>query len=712
MSNRLAGSTSPYLLQHQNNPVDWYPWSTEAIDRAKREDKPIFLSIGYSACHWCHVMEHESFENVHIAKLLNDHFVSIKVDREQRPDLDQIYMQVVQMLTGSGGWPMSVFLTPDMKPFYGGTYWPPENRWGRPGFDTVLRAVLDGWQNKRESILEQSDELVGYLNQSITSSQASTNAVSTIDPSVAQRLLASAESSLGELFDSRYGGFGGSPKFPHATDLRFLLQRYAAYNSAKTSKSPNDNDRLSPDALLRIVTTTLDGMSNGGIYDHLGGGFARYSVDEKWLVPHFEKMLYDNALLASAFLDAFRLTRDAKYSKVVHETLDYVLSEMTDSAGGFYSAEDADSEGEEGKFYVWSMDEIESVLGSGAASLFCEVYGVTAAGNFEGHNILHLPQSIESVARSRSTSLESIEQQLHNSRILLLRARQKRTRPGRDDKVLVSWNALMIYSMADAGVCLKEKRYLVAAQKAADFIFDQIRDNDGRLLHVWRDGKAEIGAFLDDYSYLSFALIKLWECDGNPKWLEKAIALVDAMISYFEDPKGGFYFTARDAETLIARAKDSQDGSVPSGNAMAVCVLVKLWQWTEDEKYRKLIQSTIDSFYSLLERAPGAAGQMLIGIDQLYGKNEALVVISSPEHVTTIRCACEEVYSPFRRQLVLDDRTAVSEQQQRESLIGHWLQNRTKPAGADAILYRCIGNQCDQPLDGKLEEILKSVRRP
>jgi len=367
MLNRLAGSTSPYLLQHQRNPVDWYPWGAEALQKATLEDKPIFLSIGYSACHWCHVMEHESFENPHIAAILNEHFVSIKVDREQRPDLDQIYMQVVQMLTGSGGWPMSVFLTPSTKPFYGGTYWPPENRWGRPGFANVLTSVADAWKTKRQAILEQSEELVGHLQKSIGSSANSSHG--TLDSKVATTILEKADTTLLELFDPNHGGFGRAPKFPHATDLRLLMRRQ--------SIDPNAHR-------WNAITKTLDCMAAGGIYDHLGGGFARYSVDVRWLVPHFEKTLYDNALLVAAYLDGYRLTQNSNYANVVRETLDYVLRDMTDPLGGFYSAEDADSEGEEGKFYVWSQNEIEKILGDSAAGMFCEAYGVTQSGNFEG----------------------------------------------------------------------------------------------------------------------------------------------------------------------------------------------------------------------------------------------------------------------------------------------------------------------------------------
>ena len=466
MPNRLAGESSPYLLQHQNNPVDWHPWGPEALALAQSADKPIFLSIGYAACHWCHVMEHESFENAAIARLMNENFVCIKVDREERPDLDHIYMSAVQLLTGRGGWPMSVFLTPELKPFYGGTYWPPSARMGMPGFDQVLLAVADAWKNRRAQAIEQASELTSHIT-GLTELPASEAVLS-------QAMIDQAGGTLERSFDFRHGGFGGAPKFPHPMDLQLLLRLWRRHRC---------------DGLLQMVTTTLDKMAAGGIYDHLGGGFHRYSVDERWLVPHFEKMLYDNALLTAAYVEGFQATGNPEYARVVRETCDYVLRDLTDLAGGFYSTEDADSEGEEGKFYVWTPNEIAEVLGAEKTETFCYVYDVTDPGNFEGQSILNLPKAIEACAKIKQRGVDELRQELAESKAKLLAAREQRVRPGRDDKVLVSWNGLMIDALSRAAGALDERRYLAAARKAADFILQSMRRPDGRLLHTWRRGK-------------------------------------------------------------------------------------------------------------------------------------------------------------------------------------------------------------------------------
>ncbi len=476
MPNRLADESSPYLLQHKDNPVEWYPWGAEALDRAKAEQKPIFLSIGYSACHWCHVMEHESFENPEIARELNEQFVSIKVDREERPDLDQIYMTAVQILTGRGGWPMSVFLTPGLEPFYGGTYWPPTARMGMPGFDQVLRAVAQAWTDRREQVTTQAGELAGQLGEGRLAGG---------EGQLSDALLRSAATALERNFDPQHGGFGGAPKFPHPLDLRLLLRCWRRWGRPAT---------------LEITTKTLDKMAAGGIYDHLGGGFHRYAVDERWLVPHFEKMLYDNALLASCYVEAFLATGKADYAQVAQETLDYVLRDMTDAAGGFYSSEDADSEGEEGKFYTWSTEEVAAVLGPDAAAIFEAVYDVSAEGNFEGRNILNLPKTIEQYAALRHLDAAQLREHLAGWRRKLLEMRNRRVRPARDDKVLLSWNSLLIEALALAAGALDEPRYLAAAIKAAGFILTDMRREDGRLWHTWRAGHAKVEAFLDDYT--------------------------------------------------------------------------------------------------------------------------------------------------------------------------------------------------------------------
>ncbi len=448
MPNQLAGQISPYLLQHVDNPVQWYPWGPAALQRAKAEGKPIFLSIGYSACHWCHVMAHESFENAQIAEMLNEHFVSIKVDREERPDLDQIYMEAVQILTGQGGWPLSVFLTPELEPFFGGTYWPRQARGGMPGFDQVLLAVWDAWEQRREEVVSQAGKLAEVVRGNDVSGASG-------DVKLGAALLRAAQVALTKTFDAEHGGFSRAPKFPHSIELRVLLRQYC---------------HTKDERLLPVVTTTLDRMAAGGMYDQLGGGFHRYSTDARWLVPHFEKMLYDNAMLAMAYVEAWQATGREEYARVARETLQYVLGDMTDAEGGFYSAEDADSEGEEGRFYVWTPEEVRAVLGGERGETFCRVYDVSEAGNFEGRNILHLARSVRQCTEMLGRDADGLEVELADGRRKLLAAREGRVRPARDDKVLVNWNGLMIEAMARAGAALGEPRYVEAATAAARFI--------------------------------------------------------------------------------------------------------------------------------------------------------------------------------------------------------------------------------------------------
>jgi uncharacterized protein YyaL (SSP411 family) len=624
MPNHLAAETSPYLLQHKDNPVDWHPWNAKALERAKSENKPIFLSIGYSACHWCHVMEHESFESPRIATLMNDHFVCIKVDREERPDLDQIYMNAVQMLTGRGGWPMSVFLTPELEPFYGGTYWPDSPRGGMPGFDQVLSAVAEAWKNRPGELAEQAAELTRHLHdERIPGGDGK---------QLSQQLIAHAAAALERSFDPRHGGFGGAPKFPHPMDLRLLLRAWR--RSAKPST-------------LNAVTVTLDKMTAGGIYEHLGGGFHRYSVDDRWLVPHFEKMLYDNALLASCYLDGYLATEREDYARVVRETLDYLLRDMRDPAGGFYSTEDADSEGEEGKFYVWTPDEIRAALGPEAGELFCYVYDVSDIGNFEQKNILNLPKTIEQCARLRNIPLGQLQADLADWRGKLFEVRSRRVRPGRDDKVLASWNGLAIDALACAAGALDEPRYLTAAQSAAEFIITRMRSSDGQLLHTWR-GEAKILAFLDDYACVANALVSLYEGDFNERHIDEAVALADAMLAQFFDPAaGGFFYTAADGEQLIVRQKDWQDSSTPSGNAMAATALLRLGKLTGRGDYLDAAVRTLQAAAGLMERFPSAAGQMLAALDFHLGPTPEIVVAGSDDADTaTILSALRRRYIP------------------------------------------------------------------
>ena len=684
MSNRLAHETSPYLLQHRENPVDWHPWGPEALELARREEKPIFLSIGYSACHWCHVMEHESFENPAIARLMNENFVCIKVDREERPDLDQIYMNAVQLLTGRGGWPMSVFLTPDLKPFYGGTYWPPTARMGMPGFDQVLLAVADAWKNRRQQAIEHAEELTSHLSRFAGGPPGAGE--------LSLWLIEAAGEALERSFDHRLGGFGGAPKFPHSMDLQVLLRLWKRHRRSE---------------FLDIVTTTLDKMAAGGIYDHLGGGFHRYSVDERWLVPHFEKMLYDNALLTSAYVEGYLATGNAEYARVARETCDYVLRDMTDGARGFYSTEDADSEGEEGKFYVWTPREVEDVLGNEAAEIFCYVYDVTEPGNFEGHNILNLPKAIEVCAKIKGRDPEQLRAELAASRQKLLEVRGKRVRPGRDDKVLVAWNGLMIDALVKAAGAIDESRYLEAAEKAAAFILSEMRRSDGRLLHTWRAGQSKVDAYLDDYAALANALVSLYEATFNERYIEEAIALVEIMLKHFADsPAGGFFYTADDQEQLIARNKEMQDSSVPSGNALAATVLVRLGKLTGRSEYLETAEKTFRAATALLDRAPTAAGQMLLALDMYLGPTPEIVFLGDPVNANTAT-----VLSHLRRTFIPNKvvalRPAPAASDHRSSALDPRFTG--KSAGdPDPTLFICQNFTCQAPASG-IEAATKQI---
>jgi uncharacterized protein YyaL (SSP411 family) len=668
--NRLAQETSPYLLQHANNPVDWNPWGPEAIERARREDKPIFLSVGYSACHWCHVMEHESFENETIARRLNEGFVSIKVDREERPDLDQIYMTAVQAMTGRGGWPMSVFLTPDMKPFYGGTYWPPTARMGMPGFDQVIEAVLDAWRNRREQVNAQAGELAADIDRA--------GRMAIPPGELSSKPITAAEAALERIFDHQQGGFGGAPKFPHPMDLRLLLRCWRREPRAE---------------LLKIVTFTLDRMAAGGIYDQIGGGFHRYSVDERWLVPHFEKMLYDNALLALAYAEAFQATGRPEYEWVLRETLDFVLHDMTSPEGAFFSTLDADSEGEEGKFYVWTPAEVETVLGAEAARTFCRVYDVSEEGNFEGRNILNLPKTIDQCAQILGRDEFQLQDELAASRSKLLEVRNKRVWPGLDDKVLVSWNGLMIEALAYAAGPLDDDRYLQAARSAADFLLGNLRKADGRLLHSWRAGQARFDAYLDDYTYLANALVTLYEASFEERWIDAAVGLADVVLAQFEDREsGGFFYTATDHERLISRQKDVQDSSVPSGNSMAATVLLRLGKLCGRGDYLEAAERTLKAFIMLLEKHPSAAGQMLIALDYYLGPTPELVLTGSSPQVAQAAAGLRRRFLPNR---VIAGRPG---QGHSSSLDGAF---EGKTADIQPALYVCRNFTCQAPAMGE-----------
>lgn len=602
-TNRLIDEMSPYLLQHAHNPVDWYPWSKEAFEIAKKQDKPIFLSIGYSTCHWCHVMERESFTNERIAKIMNEHFVNIKVDREQRPDVDDVYMSAVQMMTGSGGWPLSVFMTPDGRPFYGGTYFPPRDMFGRPGFERVLLAIADAWQNKRAELLESAGKISAALKN--LSEQTGQEALS-------PDILKEAYSYLESIFDSTYGGFGGAPKFPQPSNLSMLLSYW---------------HRTGDDKALAMVEATLDAMAKGGIYDHLGGGFHRYSTDARWLVPHFEKMLYDQALLSRSYIQAYQVTRKKHYAKVTREIFDYVLRDMTDPKGGFYSAEDADSEGKEGLFYIWEVKEIKEVLGTEKAKIFNEYYGVTESGNFEdGKSILNITKSVEELAKQFKQDRKVIESILQEWRLQLLEHRSKRVRPHRDDKIIVSWNGLMISSMAYGGAVLQEAKYVSAAEKAAEFILENLQKN-GRLGRYYRASKVVEPGFLDDYAFMIIALLDLYEATFDARWLVEAGELAEQMIELFGDESsGGFYLMGEGAEHLIVRSKPGYDGAVPSGNSVAALVLLKLGRLTMNQRYIDRAKQVLDAFSRRIQQSPASLSAMLIALDFWIGPTQEIVI--------------------------------------------------------------------------------------
>jgi uncharacterized protein len=693
MPNRLAQESSPYLLQHKDNPVDWYPWGEEAIEKAKREQKPIFLSIGYSACHWCHVMEHESFENEAIARVLNENFVPVKVDREERPDLDQIYMNAVQMLTGHGGWPMSVFLTPDLKPFYGGTYWPPKSTGRMPGFDQILSAVIDAWKNRREQAQVAADQLTAEL-QRVGKLEGGGEDQLTID------LIDAAASQLRRSFDSANGGFGQAPKFPHPMDLQLLLR------VSQRSGQPGPVD---------MVRLTLDRMTAGGIYDHLGGGFARYSVDARWLVPHFEKMLYDNALLTGAYLDAYLVTGEASYARVVRETLNYILRDMTDPKGGFYSTEDADSEGHEGLFYTWTPDEIEAVLGEEQGVTFGRVYDVSDVGNFEGRNILNLPKTLEQCAAILKRKPDELAAELAESRGKLFAAREKRVRPGRDDKVIVAWNGLMIDAMARADAALDVADYRFPAIKAADFILENMRRDDGRLLHTWRAGKAKLDAYLDDYASLANSLVSLYEITFNERWINESVQLIDIVLAKFADPDGGgFFYTAADHEQLITRTKELTDSSTPSGNALAATALVRLGQLLGRRDYLEAAERTLVAAAPILQRAPTAAGQMLIALDRYFGPAHEIVLVGDLAQQETLD-AIGFMHQQYLPRAVLAIRHSQPDNLPRSKDLDALFAGKSSADGKP-VLFVCQNFACQAPAVGlaaiktRLEQLAKPAK--
>jgi hypothetical protein len=603
MPNRLAHETSPYLLQHKDNPVAWEPWDDQALERAGNEDKPLLVSIGYSACHWCHVMEHESFEDPETAAYMNEHFVPIKVDREERPDVDSIYMQAVQGMTGHGGWPLNVFCDPDGVPFYGGTYFPPDPRQGMPSFRQVLEAVAQAWDTKRDEIRASGERVV----QSLAAPHLQPSAES-LSPGV----LDEAERGLAAQFDHDFGGFGGAPKFPPASALEFLMARMASGGTAGGAEAGGGSRR---DQAERMVRTTLERMARGGIYDQVGGGFARYSVDGRWLVPHFEKMLYDNALLARAYLHAWQLTGEPLFRRTCEETLDWALREMRGPEGGFYSALDADSEGEEGRFYVWTEDELRDLLGGDADEMLAH-WGVDRGPNFEGRSILW------------AAGPEVDHAKLERARKLLYEARSKRVWPGLDDKRLTSWNALAVAALADAGSALERPDYLEAARACAGFLLSEMRDAGGRLLRTFKDGRATLNAYLEDHAFLSEALLTLYEATFEIRWFVEARALADTMLERFSDPDGaGLYTTASDHDRLVVRPKAFEDHPIPSGNSSAALALLHLAAFTGERDYEQPALDVFRSLHPAAARHPQAFGHLLQGIQFHLGSAREVALV-------------------------------------------------------------------------------------
>lgn len=668
-TNHLINETSPYLLQHAHNPVDWYPWSDEAFAKAKAEDKPVLLSVGYSACHWCHVMAHESFEDEEIAKLMNEYFVNIKVDREERPDVDQIYMNAVQMMTHHGGWPMTVFLTPEGVPFYGGTYFPPQDRFNMPGFPRVLISVAEAYRDRPNDVLETSSSVLKELRRLST--------VSGSDETIGEELLDAAYLGLIRGYDSVNGGFGGAPKFPPAMALEFLLRTHARTGN----KDARD-----------IVANTTEKMACGGIYDQLGGGFHRYSTDAKWLVPHFEKMLYDNALLSRLYLHHYQATADKQARVVAEGTLDYVLREMTDSRGGFYSTQDADSEGHEGKFFVWHADEIKEILGDADASIFNAYFNVTPEGNFEGKNILNVTQSIADVARQLNIEASEAERVIEQSRRKLFAVREKRVKPDRDEKILTAWNGLMLASFAEAGAILDRTDYTDAARRNAEFVLTNLR-RDGLLLRTYKDGVAKFNAYLEDYAFFIEGILTLAETTGERRWLNEAISLTEQMIrEFWDEENGGFYFTGQSHEQLIVRTKDYFDNATPSGNSVAATVLFRLAILTNNDDYRNRAAAILHEISDSARRYPSGFGYALSAADFYLSTPKEIAVVSQDRE--TLAPFLQEIWRSYLPNKVVAAATLDEAVTEKQIAL---LENRT-PFEGKTTAYVCENYTCKEPV--------------
>ncbi len=683
--NRLSSQKSPYLLQHAENPVDWYPWGDEAFAKAKAEQKPIFLSVGYATCHWCHVMAHECFEDQAIARILNQFFVSIKVDREERPDVDQVYMSACQALTGRGGWPLSVFLTHEGKPFFAGTYFPKVSRMGLPGFGELLLNIANLWRTDRPRVLKAASEVVQALDQL---REASLQNPQSLD----EQLLRKAYEGLSRIYDTRFGGFGQAPKFPTPHQLYFLLRWHA---------------RSGQKLALEMVKETLKSMRRGGIFDQVGLGFHRYSVDERWLVPHFEKMLYDQALLMTAYCELFQVTGESMLARVAREIAHYVLGDLRGSQGGFYCAEDADSEGREGAYYLWRPDEVRSVLGQELGDLMCQAYGITPEGNFEeGASIAHLPLEPDTLASRHGVSLQELQERLEAGRRLLLEARRARPRPLKDDKILSGWNGLMIAALAKASWVLPEPAYAEAAAESARFVLERMRDSKGLLLRRWRDGEAAQEGCLEDYAAMVWGLLELYEATLEVEWLEKAWELNSLMLDLFWDQEGGgLYFTSQEAEPLISRPKEAHDGAIPSGNSMAAMNLARLGRLLGRPELEEKAWATLKAFSGSLARVPVAYTHMLLALDFLLGPGQEVVIAGQPQDQVTSEMLkhLRRGFNPSRVLLLKEK----GEKGRRLGALAPYVISM-EPGSSGAKAYVCGNNSCREPVSspGELAGLL------
>jgi uncharacterized protein YyaL (SSP411 family) len=678
-TNRLIDEKSPYLQQHAYNPVDWYPWGEEAFKKAMGKDKPVFLSIGYSTCHWCHVMAHESFENPDITRLMNAFFVNIKVDREERPDIDKIYMTVSQMMTGSGGWPLTIIMTPDKKPFFAGTYIPPENRFGRPGMMELLPRINEIWKTRRNEVIESSERIVAELESRSGDIEKGTPE---------KNILPSAYEQLEGLFDDVHGGFGGAPKFPSPQNLVFLLRYWRRSGKADA---------------LHMVEKTLQAMRRGGIYDHVGFGFHRYSVDQKWFLPHFEKMLYDQAMLSFVYVEAYQATAKKEYKKTAREVFSYVLDHMTAPQGGFYSAEDADSEGEEGKFYLWTKEEVEGVLDKKEAEIIVDRFGLEKKGNYKeegrsgkrGRNILSLREGQSRPADRYGLSERELLDLVEMARRKLYAAREGRLHPLRDEKILTDWNGLMIAALAKGGQVFGEKGYIEAAEKGAEFILSRMMRGDGRLLHRFKDNESGIVANLDDYAFLIWGLIELFESNFKVNYLRTALALTDDLIRYFWDEKdGGFYYTPSDGEDLIVRQKEIYGGAIPSGNAIAMWNMIRLGRLSSRSELLERAYKTGSAFFTTVRQSPAAYAELMVAYDLAFGPSYEVVVAGIPEARDTMLMlrALRTHFLPHVAVIV----RPTDEKLPEITEIAEFTRNHQAIAGK-AAAYVCVNGACKLP---------------